>query len=479
MNETIVVPLWLYYLLWVLSILFLLGRFARPLVRRLYHNRVITAQKRLDERLDYGLANSTFFKRDTWIDRLLDDVEVQKAIKRSNDNNKQLSHFESCKNARAIAEEIIPSFNALLYLRVGYWFTRNILRLLYWIQVGYPNNKDSSKSYNKIKRDSSVIIVSNHRSNIDPFLLVYMAFRQSAISFSAGEWAKGWPIQQLIHSIGFYIIRRNNTDPLYRCILKRYVHMAVSECVPQGLFLEGALSKDGAMQPVHLGLLNYQIKAMNDGKCKEIVFVPAAINYDRFPEDVSIFEQITNHRKEFKNRNSFFSRFVLLGFLLRLITYIFPRKYKPFGYAAVNFGEPLLLSEWQKNQSGNLKNLGEIERRKLVACLGKTLTERINSIMPITPMAIIATVILKKPSGRLVSSDIISSAYDLIDDLSSLESNILIEKNDISFSLEQAIYILRKQKIISRGKNNDYYLEQSKQKLLEYYANSISHLVNK
>ena len=457
----------------------MLGRLARPLVRRLYHNRVVCAQKRLDERLDYGLANSTFYKRDTWIDRLLDDVEVQEAIKTSNKNNKYLSHLESGKKARIIAEEIIPSFNALFYLRVGYWFTRNILRLLYWVQVGYPHNKDSDKSYDKIKKNSSVIIVSNHRSNIDPFLLVYMAFRRSAISFSAGEWAKGWPMQQLIHAIGFYIIRRKKTDPLYRCILKRYVHMAVSECVPQGIFIEGALSKNGAMRPAHLGLLNYQIRAMNDGKCKDIVFIPAAINYDKFPEDVSLFEQIANHKKEFRNRNRFFSRLALIGFLFRLITYIFPRKYKPFGCAAVNFGEPLLLSEWQEQQSVNLKDVGEIERRKLVGCLGKTLTDRINSIMPITPMAIIATVILKNQSGRLASSDIKSLANDLLESLSRLKSNMLIAKKDISFSLEQAIYILRKQKIISRGKNNDYYVEQSRKKLLEYYANSINHLVKK
>ncbi len=390
------IPYWFYLLLLLFSGLFLFNQLLKPLLRRLYHNRMLQTTLRLDEQLKYGIPGSVLNKRDTWIDRLLDDEQVKAAIVDAADERGE-DAVKVHGEARKIADEILPSFNAFLYFRFGYWVARGVLRLLYWVQVGYSRGESS---YSAIDRSTCVVVVSNHKSNVDPFLLIYLASRQSAVSFSAGEWARGWPLRQLLHVIGFYLIRRDDADPLYRCLLQRYVFLAVSEGVPQGLFLEGSLSQTGAIQPMHLGLLNYQLKALGSRRCRDIVFIPAAVNYDKIPEDTSLIAQQAPGRKLYRKRNRFFSRLVFLMFLFRLLPYLLPRKYKPFGYAGVEFGEPVSLNQWQHDRNLNLAEMADAPRREAVTWLAEDLANTIQGMIPVLPVPILATVLLQGSEAK-------------------------------------------------------------------------------
>ena len=49
---------------------------------------------------------------------------------------------------------------------------------------------------------------------------------RTALSYAVGEWARVWPLQALIRSMGAYFVRRDSGDALYRRVLERYVHMA-------------------------------------------------------------------------------------------------------------------------------------------------------------------------------------------------------------------------------------------------------------
>ena len=61
----------------------------------------------------------------------------------------------------------------------------------------------------------------------------------------------------MMKATGAYFIQRDSRDPLYRRVLEHYMHMAIGACVPQGLFIEGALSRDGRLQRPKLGMLDY------------------------------------------------------------------------------------------------------------------------------------------------------------------------------------------------------------------------------
>jgi hypothetical protein len=103
---------------------------------------------------------------------------------------------------------------------------------------------------------------------------------------------------------------------------REFPPVAVSQCVPQGLFLEGALSRDGKLQPLKMGMLNYLLKARGHGDCKDIVFVPAGLNYDKIPEDRTLLA----HREEgFSGKGRFYSLVSFIRFFVTVITYATPR----------------------------------------------------------------------------------------------------------------------------------------------------------
>lgn len=126
----------------------------------------------------------------------------------------------------------------------------------------------------------------NHRSNMDYILAAYLAADQTTLSYAVGEWARLWPLQTLIRAMGVYFVRRNSRgDDLWRRVLERYVGMATSAGVPQAVYPEGRLSRDGRLQEPRLGLLDYMLRSFDPDAGRDIVFIPVEINDDRTLED--------------------------------------------------------------------------------------------------------------------------------------------------------------------------------------------------
>src|SRR5260221_11226974 len=128
----------------------------------------------------------------------------------------------------------------------------------------------------------------NHRSNMDYILTAYLAADQAALSYAVGEWARLWPLSALIRAMGAYFVRRNSKDELYRRVLERYIAMATEAGVPQALFPDGGLPRDGRLPeppPRGIGHLNRRLPTTGE---RDLVFVPLGINYDRVLEDRSL-----------------------------------------------------------------------------------------------------------------------------------------------------------------------------------------------
>ena len=63
--------------------------------------------------------------------------------------------------------------------------------------------------------------------------------------------------------MGGFFVRRNSKNPLYRKVLERYVQMATEGGVPQAIFPEGGLSRDGHLREPKLGLLDYVMRGFD------------------------------------------------------------------------------------------------------------------------------------------------------------------------------------------------------------------------
>lgn len=469
MAETVTLANWQFFLLLLLAAYAVWRLLFLPLLQRLIYYRTQTTERILDEELGFGLPSYAMANRQLWVDRIINDPQVKSAIETATE--KSGSKETTLAEAEKFAAEIVPTFNAVLYFRIGYWVARKWLRLFYWIQVGFSAHSE----YKDIPKDACVVMVSNHRSNFDPLLLIYLTSKTAPVSYSAGEWALVTPFQQFLHALGFFIVRRDQSDnPLYHKILERYVFLATSHCIPQGVFVEGGLSRDGRIQPLKLGLLNYLVKALDKGSCKDIVFIPCALNYDKIPEDKTL---IAHQEDGFASKGPLYSLFSFLKFFTTVVTYVMPRRHKPFGYACVNFGKPVSLKAWQQERGVILNDQGDADRRESITALGNDLAGRIGDLLPVLPTYLLASVLGNSDDLPISELKLKFRATKLINDFIDAGVPVFLPNNDGDYALSQGIYVLLRRKIIEPTGDGQFRLVESTRGLLEYYCNTISEFV--
>jgi len=469
MEETVTLANWQFFLLLLLAAYAIWHLLFLPLLQRLIYHRTQTTEKILDEELRFGLPSYAMANRQLWVDRIINDPQVKDTIGKAAE--KSGSKETALAEAKKFATEIVPTFNAVLYFRIGYWVARKWLRLFYWIQVGFSAHDE----YKDIPKDACVVMVSNHRSNFDPLLLIYLTSKTAPVSYSAGEWALVTPFQQFLHALGFFIVRRDQSDnPLYHKILERYVFLATSHCIPQGVFVEGGLSRDGRIQPLKLGLLNYLVKALDQGSCGDIVFIPCALNYDKIPEDKTL---IAHQEVGFESKGPLYSLFSFLKFITTIATYVMPRRHKPFGYACVNFGKPVSLKGWQQERGVILSELDKTKRRESITALGNDLAKKIGGLLPVLPTYLLASVLGNSDDLPISELKLKFRATKLIDSFINAGVPVFLPNNDGDYALSQGIYVLLRRKIIEPTGDGQFRLVESRRGLLEYYCNTISGFV--
>lgn len=471
MHQTIEIPLWFAVLAAILAAIGLADRLLVPGVRWFLRRRLNRVIDDLNQRLQLKLRPITLTRRQSLIDRLLYDPQVVAAAE-AHARKREMPREVAMAQVEKYAREIVPAFNAYFYFRIGYWLARRLARTLYRVRVGFTD----SAGLDAVPRDATVVFVMNHRSNMDYVLVAYLAADQAALSYAVGEWARVWPLQQLIRAMGAYFIRRNSNDPLYRKVLERYVQTATAGGVPQAIFPEGGLTLDGRMRPPKLGLLDYLARAFDPVEGRDVVFVPVGINYDRVLEDRSLLRKLDPDAKRV-------SASAAVGTVLRfvgrnLLRAVSGRWYR-FGYACVNFGTPLSLRHWlQDRGAGDLRLVEKDARSSHVAALGTELMQRVGAVVPVLPTALVAQVLLGLSEGGALSSvEIKARCLELIQRLEGNGARIYVPRGDLDYAIETGLRMLSLRRIILRDDTGLYRLNAADRPILGYYAYSIAHLL--
>ena len=194
---------------------------------------------------------------------------------------RQMPREVALDQVQRYAREIVPAFNAYVYFRVGYWIGKKLSRSLYRVRIGYTDDA----GLNAIPEQATVVFVMNHRSNMDYIIAAYLAAERAALSLRGGRMGARVALRQLIRSMGAYFVRRNSKDELYRRVLERYIAMATEAGVPQAVYPEGGLTRDGLMREPRFGVLDYMLRGFHAHGERDLVFVPLGLNYDRVLED--------------------------------------------------------------------------------------------------------------------------------------------------------------------------------------------------
>lgn len=341
------------------------------------------------------LESARFIDR-VWIrEALAQDPRIESAIGRV--------AAEGIRNVRelraqvdAYVEEIAPFFSLSAYYRLGPLLAKRVVDFCF--ELVFPPGGFEGQ-LEKVPADVIRVYVINHRANMDPLVLAYGLLRHVPMSYAVGEWALVWPLHTLFRAFGSYFVRRGEKDPLYHAVLERFVQLLAGQGAVTGFFPEGGLSRDGALRKPRTGLLDYIIGLRHDHPTRDIAFMPVGLNYDRVLEDRYLMREKDGKppRPTWKDRmlrllgGLFWVPRLIVANLLRVAT----RSHRKFGYAALQFGEPLLLSQWPGGST--LHTLPEAEREPALAALADELVRRrIGAVIPATPVPIFAAAWLRE-----------------------------------------------------------------------------------
>jgi glycerol-3-phosphate O-acyltransferase len=471
MGEPVTVPLWLFVAILAFALWSLLDRLLIPSGRWFLRRRLNRLIDRVNRRLAVEIKPFQLTKRQVLIDRLIYDPQVVAAANehaRTHNVPREVAMAEVHRYAR----EIVPTFNAYVYFRVGYSIARAVARFLYRVRLGYADERTLAG----VSPDTTVVFVMNHRSNMDYVLVAFLAAERTALSYAVGEWARIWPLQQLIRSMGAYFVRRNSDSPIYRRVLERYVHMATEAGVAQAMYPEGGLSRDGRLREPKLGLFDYMLKSFDPNGTHDIVFVPVALNYDRVLEDRTLLRSLDS---EAGRRSTWFAVRTALAFWASQLGLMLRGQWHRFGYACVNFGAPLSARGWLAAhggpRGGDLRALGKEQRFEVIGRLANDLMGEIARLVPVLPVSLMATVLLEA-EGPLDELELKVRASDLIEHFEARGAKLYLPRGDRDYAFHVGLRMLSLRRLVEESGEGLFSVVATERPVLAYYSNAIAHL---
>ena len=466
MESTITLPIWLFLLLLATAVLLLLERVLLPGFRWYLRRRLNRVIEEVNERLDIEIRPFQLTRKQALVDQLVFDEKVVAEMRQYAAENNMPREVAQAEVVR-YANEIAPAFNAYIYFRIGYWLAKRLGRLFYRVRVGFHDDGGIAR----IDPDASVVFVMNHRSNMDYVLVSFLVAERTALSYAVGEWARIWPLQTLIKSMGAFFVRRNSRNPLYRRVLERYVNLATRAGVCQAVFLEGGLTRDGRLREPKQGFLDYMLRDYHREHDRDVVFVPVGINYDRVIEDLSLVRRLDPAAER---RSLWFVLRTSFRFALKTLLMSRRKRWLRFGYASVNFGRPLSVAQFCDQQGIDFSTLEQADRFQQVTSLSRQLMRSVADVLPVLPVALMSETVLSRGSQWHSELELKALAIERMHELRRLGAPITI-----SASACEAVFSATLAMLEGRGfvDSRDGLLRASDASLdvLRYYANSIAH----
>jgi glycerol-3-phosphate O-acyltransferase len=470
MTDPVVLPLWLAVLLGGLAGWSVLVLLLAPGMRWFLRRRINKMIRHVSTSLSIELPSFKLTRRQVLIERLFHDAKVQAAvIENSRTSGEPLTLV--WRRVDRYVREIVPSFNAYIYFRVGYTVSRMIARLLYRVRIGFADEE----VLRQVSPKSTLVFVINHRSNMDYILVSFLAAERVTLSYAVGEWARIWGLQQLVRAMGAFFVRRNSGDPLYRTVLARYVQMATEAGVTQAVFPEGGLSIDGKLRAPRFGLLDYMLKGFDEREGegrRDLVFLPVGLNYDRVLEDRT---QLLKLHPDAPRPGRFRALATLVSFWGSQLWRAATGRWHRFGYACVNFGAPVSMRAWCREHGLVFRDLPDADRKREVGRVAEHLMTRIGQVIPVLPVSLVASVFAGSAQRQWSELELKSAMRGRMARLQADGAHQYIPRQDQDYAFSVGLRMLVLRRIVIE-EDGLFRAADDSTELLAYYANAIAHL---
>ena len=419
-------------------------------------NRYIRALFRKSKQASIGPDIS---HRRTLVKSLVRDKEVRKLINELSEGSpRQKKKLK--KRALRYANEICSDIN--------YPTVRMFYRSLTWFwNTRYDGiNIRGLERIRAEAKENSLVFVPCHRSHIDYLALSYILIKEGMMlpQIAAGINLNIPIIGKILRNGGAFYIRRSfGGRKLYSTILSQYIKRLMLRGNSIEFFPEGGRSRTGLSLKPKPGLLSMTLRSFASLKIQKVKVIPIYIGYEKIIEGSSYLSELMGKRKR---RENFLD-----------ITKVLKDFNNFLGNAYINFGNPIDLGDFLKNQGVKnyfLESALEKPEWLLDATdnLGEKVIREINTNAVLTSSSIVATAMVSNRSFTINRNDLIKR----IEFFLSLIQN---SNGDVWIPIRDSHEILKKTEdlgLIEYDKySKTYSADKEKQALLNFYKNNSIH----
>ncbi|QIR13252.1 glycerol-3-phosphate 1-O-acyltransferase PlsB [Shewanella aestuarii] len=264
---------------------------------------------------------------------LLKSESIIKAIEEEA-ANKKISKEKARETAIEYLDEIAADYSDSL-VRIAERFLTWL-----WNKLYSGINIRGAEQIRQLHHDGhEIVYVPCHRSHMDYLLLSYILYYQGMVPphIAAGINLNFWPAGPMFRRGGAFFIRRSfNGNKLYTAVFRAYLDQLFAKGYSVEYFTEGGRSRTGRLLAPKTGMLAMTINSVLRGIERPVTLVPVYLGYDHVMEVATYHKELSGKKKQ---KESVWQVFGAI------------RKLGNFGQGYVNFGEPINIQNFLKQQA--------------------------------------------------------------------------------------------------------------------------------
>ena len=324
-----------------------------------------------------------------------------------------------------------------------------------------------------VAKDKEVIYVPCHRSHFDYLLLGYIVYEEGLhLPHIAAGINLNMPIVgPILRRGGAFFLRRSfRGNRLYAAVFDAYLHEILVRGHSIEYFVEGGRSRTGRLLAPKGGMLAMTVNSYTKDPKRPVVFVPIYFGYEKLIEGDSFISELGGAEKKSES---------LFG-LVRSINSLRGN----FGRVYVNIAEPIELEplldrmrpEWRNTK--NDKGERPTWLNDVIDELGGDIMRGINSAAAVTPISLLAYVLLATPRQKIGATELVAQLQLSLELLQRFEYSKLVTVPD--WTADEIIAHGEKLDVISRTSHpmgDVIHMAEETAVLMTYFRNNILHLL--
>ena len=402
--------------------------------------------------------------------RLAEQVALAPSVKRA-----VLAEAGDDPKKLADAERKVHKYVMEIAADISYPTIRFLVRILRWLwnQIYDGIELGHTERLRDVAKEKVIVYVPCHRSHFDYLLLSYICHDEGLQlpHIAAGINLNMPVVGPILRRGGAFFLRRSfKGNRLYAAVFDAYLYQILARGYSIEYFVEGGRSRTGRLLSPKGGMLAMTVNSYIQQPKRPVVFVPVYFGYEKLIEGDSFISELGGAEKQKES---------LLG-LIRSIKSL----RENFGRVYVNVGEPIdldaLLDTVQPDWRAVAGDNGERPPwlTEVVDELGRNIMSNINSAAAVTPMSLLAYVLLATPKQSIGAGELKRQLQLSMDLLRRFHYSDSVTIPD--WTPDQIIAHAEKLEAISRTSHpmgDVIQMPESTAVLLTYFRNNILHLL--